>query len=64
MVEKQDVLAHCGLTLSRNVLRRLDKVVGGRVREIGRYGTFCGPDGESLRISIPSMPSESMGFTQ
>ncbi len=26
MVEKQDVLAHRGLTLSRNVLRRLDKL--------------------------------------
>jgi hypothetical protein len=26
MVEKQDVLAHCGLTLARDVLRRLDKV--------------------------------------
>jgi hypothetical protein len=26
MVEKQDVLAHCGLALSRNVLRRLYKV--------------------------------------
>jgi hypothetical protein len=26
MVEKLDLLAHCGLTLSTNVLRHLDKV--------------------------------------
>lgn len=78
MVEKQDVLADRGLTLPRNVLRRLDKVgifaqphvslehqhvarryvvrgieSGGAVREIGRYVTFCGPDGEPLPYLHP-----------
>lgn len=78
MVEKQDVLAHRGLTLPRNVLRRLDKVgifaeshvslehqhlawryvvrgveSGGAVREIGRYVTFCGPDGGPLPYLHP-----------
>jgi hypothetical protein len=78
MVEKQDVLAHRGLTLPRNVLRRLDKVgifaqphvslehqhlarryvvrgieSGGASREIGRYVTFCGPDGGPLPYLHP-----------
>ncbi|MGB6875391.1 MAG: hypothetical protein WBD87_05100 [Candidatus Acidiferrales bacterium] len=78
MVEKQDVLAHRGLTLARNVLRRLDRLrifaqshvslehqhlarryvvrgveSGGAVREIGRYVTFCGPDGEPLPYLHP-----------
>jgi hypothetical protein len=78
MVEKQDVLAHRGLTLPRSVLRRLDKVgifaqphvslehqhfarryvvrgieSGGAVREIGRYVTFCGRDGEPLPYLHP-----------
>jgi hypothetical protein len=78
MIEKQDVLAHRGLTLPRNVLRRLDKVgifaqphvslehqhlarryvvrgieSGGAVREIGRYVTFCGPDGGPLPYLHP-----------
>lgn len=78
MIEKQDVLAHRGLTLPRNVLRRLDRVgifaqcnvslehqhlarryvvrgveSGGAVREIGRYVTFCGPDGEPLPYLHP-----------
>ena len=78
MVETNDVLAHRGLALPRNVLRRLDKVgifaqshvslehqhlarryvvrgveSGGAVREIGRYVTFCGPDGEPLPYLHP-----------
>lgn len=78
MVEKPDSLAHRGLTLPRNVLRRLDKVgifaqphvslehqhlarcyvvrgieSGGAVREIGRYVTFCGPDGGPLPYLHP-----------
>ena len=78
MVKKKDVLAHRGLTLPRNVLRRLDKVgifaqphvslehqhlarryvvrgieSGGAVREIGRYVTFCGPDGGPLPYLHP-----------
>ena len=78
MVEKPDALAHRGLTLPRNVLRRLDKVgifaqshvslehqhlarryvvrgieSGGAVREIGRYVTFCGPDGGPLPYLHP-----------
>ena len=78
MVEKQDVLAHRGLTLPTNVLRRLDNVgifaqshvslehqhlarryvvrgieSGGSVREIGRYITFCGPNGEPLPYLHP-----------
>ena len=78
MVEKHEVLAHRGLTLPRNVLRRLDKMgifaqshvslehqhlvrryvvrgveSGGAVREIGRYVTFCGPDGEPLPYLHP-----------
>jgi hypothetical protein len=73
MAEKQDLLAHRGLTLPKRALRRLDEVgivaqtqvslehqylarryvvrgieSGGAVREIGRYVTFCGPDGEPL----------------
>ncbi len=78
MVAKQDVLAHRGITLPRNALRRLDKLrifaqsqvslehqhlarryvvrgieSGGAVREIGRYVTFCGPDGEPLPYLHP-----------
>lgn len=73
VAEKQDVLAHRGLTLPRRALRRLDEVgifaqphvslehqhlarryvvrgieSGGAVKEIGRYVTFCGSDGEPL----------------
>ena len=78
MVDKQDVLAHRGLNLPRNVLRRIDKVgifaqssvslehqhlaqryvvrgieSGGAVKEIGRYVTFCGPDGGPLPYLHP-----------
>jgi hypothetical protein len=78
MAEKQDLIAHRGLTLPRSVLRRLDKVgifaqsqvslehqhlarryvvrgieSGGALREIGRYVTFCGPDGEPLPYLHP-----------
>ena len=78
MKQKQDFLVHRGLTLQKNVLRRLDKVgilaqshvslehqhlagryvvrgieSGGAVREIGRYVTFCGPDGEPLPYLHP-----------
>ena len=78
MVQKQDDLAHRGLTLSRNVLHRLDNIgifaqshvslehqhlarryvvrgieSGGAVSEIGRYVTFCGPDGEPLPYLHP-----------
>lgn len=81
MVEKQDVLAHRGLILPRNVLRHLDKIgifaqphvslehqhlarryvvrgieSGGAVREIGRYVTFCGLDGEPLPYLHPIDP--------
>jgi hypothetical protein len=76
--QKQDSLAQRGLTLPRNVLRRLDKAglfaqshvslehqhlagryvvrgieSGGAVREIGRYVTFCGPDGDPLPYLHP-----------
>ena len=78
MERNQDSLAHHGLTLPGNVLRRLNKVgifaqshvslehqnlggkyvvrgieSGGAVREIGRYVTFCGPDGERLPYLHP-----------
>jgi hypothetical protein len=78
MVQKQDVLAHRGLTLSGTVLHSLDKVgivaqshvslehqhlarryvvrgieSGGAVSEIGRYVTFCAPDGEPLPYLHP-----------
>lgn len=78
MKQKQDLLAHRGLTLPRNVLRRLDKVgifaqphislehqhlagryvlrgveSGGAVKEVGRYVTFCGPNGEPLPYLHP-----------
>lgn len=78
MIEKQDVLAHRGIALAREVLRRLDKVgifakphvslehqhlarryvvrgieSGGAVKEIGRYVTFCGPNGETLQYLHP-----------
>jgi len=78
MVQKQDFLAYRGLTLSRSVLHRLDKLgifaqshvslehqhlarryvvrgieSGGAVSEIGRYVTFCGPDGEPLPYLHP-----------
>ena len=78
MIGEQEALAHRGLTLPRNVLRRLDKAgifaqshvslehqnlarryvvrgveSGGAVREIGRYVTFCGPEGEPLPCLHP-----------
>ena len=78
MQSKSDILARRGLTLSRQVLKRLQiagivaqssvsleyqqlsrrYVVrgiesGGAVREIGRYVTFCGPNGEALQCLHP-----------
>ena len=78
MPDKQDSLAHRGLTLSRRVLRRLNEVgifaqsrvslehqylakrygvrgieSGGAVKDLGRYVTFCGPDGEPLPYLHP-----------
>lgn len=76
--QNQDLLAHRGLSLPRNVLRRLDRVgilaqshvslehqhlaqryvvrgieSGGAIKELGRYVTFCGPDGEPLPYLHP-----------
>ncbi len=73
MPDKQDSMARRGLTLSRQVLRRLNEVgifaqsqvslehqhlakryvvrgieSGGAIKDLGRYVTFCGPDGEPL----------------
>lgn len=78
MPDNQDSLARRGLSLSRQVLRRLDAMgifaqpsvslehqhlakryvvrgieSGGAVKEIGRYVTFCGPDGEPLPYLHP-----------
>lgn len=78
MIDKQEVLAHRGLTLPRQALRRLGEVgifaqphltlehqhlarryvvrgveSGGAVAEIGRYVTFCGPDGGPLSLLHP-----------
>jgi hypothetical protein len=78
MQDKQDFLAHRGIALARQVLRRLDEVgifaqpsvslehqhlagryvvrgieSGGAVKDIGRYVTFCGPEGEPLAYLHP-----------
>lgn len=78
MADKQDPLARRGLTLSRQALRRLNKVgifaqsqvslehqhstnrymvrgieSGGAVKDLGRYVTFCGPEGEPLPYLHP-----------
>lgn len=78
MSDKQDSLAHRGLTLSKRVLRRLNEVgifaqshvsleyqhlaqryvvrgieSGGAVRDLGRYVTFCGPEGRPLPYLHP-----------
>jgi hypothetical protein len=78
MEGKQELLARRGLTLSRQVLRRLDQVgifvrpqvslehqslakryvvrgveSGGAIKELGRYVTFCGPDGEPFPYVHP-----------
>jgi hypothetical protein len=78
MPNKQDSLARRGLTLSRQVLRRLNAVgifaqsrvslehqhlanryvvrgieSGGAVKDLGRYVTFCGPEGEPLPYLHP-----------
>jgi len=73
MTEKQNLIAHRGLTLPKKALRRLKETgifaqahvslehqhlkrryvvrgveSGGAVNEIGRYITFCGPNGEPV----------------
>ena len=78
MSDKQNVLARYGLTLSKNVLRRLHTVgitaqpqvslehqhvaghyvvrgieSGGAIKEIGRYVTYCAPEGEPLTYLHP-----------
>ena len=78
MPDKQDSLAHRGLTLSKRALRRLNEVgifaqsrvslehqhlakryvvrgieSGGAVKDLGRYVTFCGQEGESLPYLHP-----------
>ena len=78
MPDKQDFLARRGLTLSRQVLRRLNEVgilaqsqvslehqhlakrfvvrgieSGGAVKELGRYVSFCAPDGDPLPFLHP-----------
>lgn len=78
MPNRQDALAHRGLTLSKLVLRRLSEVgicaqsqvslehqhlakryvvrgieSGGAVKDLGRYVTFCGPEGEPLPYLHP-----------
>lgn len=78
MQNKKDVLARRGLTLSRQVLKRLNSVgilaqstvclehqhlagryvvrgieSGGAVKDLGRYVTFCGPDGGALPYLHP-----------
>jgi hypothetical protein len=78
MSNDQNLLARYGLTLSKNVLRRLHTVgitaqpqvsleyqhavgcyvvrgieSGGAIKEIGRYVTYCGLDGESLTYLHP-----------
>jgi hypothetical protein len=78
MQSKTDFLARRGLTLSRQVLKRLHSVgivvqssvslqfqqlaaryvvrgieSGGAVKDLGRYVTFCGPDGEALPYLHP-----------
>ena len=78
MQNKQEFLARRGLTLSRQVLKRLNSVgilaqssvslehqrlarryvvrgieSGGAVKDLGRYVTFCGPDGGALSCLHP-----------
>jgi hypothetical protein len=78
MQNKHEILARRGLTLSRQVLKRLQGLgivarssvsleyqqvagryvvrgieSGGAVRNLGRYVTFCGSDGEPLRYLHP-----------
>ena len=78
MQNKQEFLARRGLTLSRQVLKRLNSVgilaqssvslerqrlagryvvrgieSGGAVKDLGRYVTFCGPDGGALPYLHP-----------
>jgi hypothetical protein len=78
MSNDQNLLARYGLTLSKNVLRRLQSVgivvhpqvsleyqhvaghyvvrgieCGGAIKDIGRYVTYCGLDGESLTYLHP-----------
>jgi hypothetical protein len=78
MQDKKDTLARRGLTLSRQVLKRLNSVgivaqtgvslehqhfvdryvirgieSGGAVKDLGRYVTFCGPDGGALPYLHP-----------
>lgn len=78
MPKDQSVLARHGLTLSKNVLKRLQSVgivvhpqvslehqnaagqyvvrgieCGGAIKDIGRYVTYCGLDGESLTYLHP-----------
>lgn len=79
--QNQDVLACRGLSLPRNILRRLDRVgifaqphvslehqhlarryvvrgieSGGAIKNLGRYVTFCGPDGKPLPYLHPIDP--------
>ena len=78
MQNKQEILARRGLTLTRQVLKRLHSAgivaqssvsleyqqlsgryvvrgieSGGAVREIGRYVSFCGPNGEPVQYLHP-----------
>lgn len=78
MQRKQDLLARRGLTLSRQVLRRLDQAgifvqsqvslehqslakryvvrgveSGGAIKKLGRYVSFCAPNGEPLPYLHP-----------
>jgi hypothetical protein len=78
MQNKREFLARRGLTLSRQVLKRLNSVgilvqssvslerqhlagryvlrgieSGGAVKDLGRYLTFCGPDGRALPYLHP-----------
>jgi hypothetical protein len=78
MTEKQNLIAHRGLTLPKKALRRLKETgifaqahvslehqhlkrryvvrgveSGGAVKEIGRYITFCGPNGEPVPYLHP-----------
>lgn len=78
MQNKQEILARRGLTLSRQVVKRLNSAgivaqssvsleyqqlagryvvrgieSGGAVKDLGRYVTFCGPDGRALSYLHP-----------
>jgi len=78
MTEKQNLIAHRGLTLPKRALRRLKEIgifvqahvslehqhlrrryvvrgieSGGAVKGIGRYITFCGPNGEPVPYLHP-----------